>query len=104
MEHGGESPKVGHGRRAASLLAVVRFAAPAAAVMLFGLWFKPGEPQSIVDGLWVLAVVLWAAAIRHASGGRLLRGRVEPWDVGAIVGFLGLFAAAWLPFYNNWRW
>jgi hypothetical protein len=84
----------------------LRRLAPAAAIILpLGLFiyrFDPGRSQWLVDGLWLLAMGLWALAISRRSRARILSARRT--DVVAVGGLLVVFCAAWLPFWANWRW
>jgi hypothetical protein len=75
-----------------------------ASLGLFIFWFDPSQIQWLVDGLWLLAVVLWVWEIRRLCGGPLLDRHPTRADVVPIAVTLGVFAAAWLPFYDNWRW
>ncbi len=83
--------------------AFARMAAMATAFVLFLRWFNPARDQRLVDGLWLLGLLLWAWEMRHRGGG-LLGARVRWADVLPIAALLAIFAAAWLPFYDNWRW
>lgn len=75
----------------------------AAAWVLFVISFDPGVPQW-TDLLWLAALAAWVVSVRWSTGEPLLpalpsRGQVVP--IGVLV---ALFSAAWLPFYDNWRW
>ena len=74
------------------------------ALGLFCKLFHPGVDQRWVDGLWLLALLLWVIEVRYLAGGSLPVPRVaweDAWPIGAL---LLLLAAAWLPFFDNWRW
>jgi hypothetical protein len=73
-------------------------------LVLYVRWFDPKEVQWLVHMLWLLAVGLWVIEVRHLSGGRLLNLSIGRAEVAPIVVTLIIFAACWLPFYNNWRW
>jgi len=73
------------------------------ALAVFTYYFDVQRNQLLLDGLWVAALALWAVTIvsafpppRFSSPGEL------PWR--PLAAFLALFACAWLPFYDNWRW
>src|SRR5207248_2558486 len=68
---------------------------------LFGWHFDPSRTQWAVDGAWALALVLWTVGTAHGSAGWRWPSAGALWPLGAL---LVLFAAAWLPFYDNWRW
>lgn len=92
------APKPGRAR------SVTRIGASVAAFILFLRYFDYSRNQALVDGLWVVGLWLWAREIRVRSEGRLLGVHVQLADVLPIVALLVTFAAAWLPFYDNWRW
>jgi hypothetical protein len=71
---------------------------------LFVLWFDPGRHQWGVDGLWLLSVLLWVMAVRGDAASPRPGGGVTVADVVPLTVVLVVFAAAWLPFYDNWRW
>ncbi|MBI4519170.1 MAG: hypothetical protein HY699_25545 [Deltaproteobacteria bacterium] len=84
-------------------------AATLALFVLFVLWFRPGEVQWGVDALWLGALVLWGLTVRHLAALRRLGGpRLPVWPRGRELWLpallLAMFAAGWLPFYDNWRW
>jgi hypothetical protein len=108
------------------ILTIVRIAAwacLAACVGWFCVAFNAGDPsrhQILVDGLWLLALVLWSVQISAFTAGTctsvgtiqrantplnppLARGE-EKGGWWPIVALLTIFAVAWLPFYDNWRW
>jgi hypothetical protein len=80
-----------------------RIAAVVAALLLYVRFFDYSKPQ-LVDGLWLVAIVLWVFEIRSCDPAGLLGLHVRRADLLPIALILPLFAAAWLPFYNNWRW
>jgi hypothetical protein len=73
------------------------------ALALFVAWFDPGRVQWLVESLWLLAVTVWTVEVR-LSDGRLLDRSPDAADMRPLLVLLPLFAAAWLPFYRNWRW
>lgn len=61
------------------------------------------EPQ-YSDALWFGAIVLWAAAVCLWPP---QKDTAWPWRAGdflPLLIFLPIFAAVWLPFYDDWRW
>lgn len=71
----------------------------------FAWLFQPGEPQWWVDGLWLGAVVVWVVVVRRlVSPPALLPAWPRPRAALLPGALLLLFAACWLPFYDNWRW
>ena len=74
-----------------------------ASLGLFGYWFNPGLNDWLVNALWLLAICLWVMEIRDISGQPLLGVHPTREQVMPIAVVLLLFAAAWLPFYDNWR-
>lgn len=77
------------------------------ALILFALFvgfFRPGYVQWGVDSLWVATLVLWGATIRRISGTTLLRSWPSARGLVLLGALLAIFAACWLPFYDNWRW
>jgi hypothetical protein len=82
----------------------VRAVALIAALGLFAHWFDPETPQWLVEALWLGALGLWVRVVKDLSGGRLLDLHLERREVAPIVVVTVLLAAAWLPFYDNWRW
>jgi hypothetical protein len=74
------------------------------ALGLFCKLFNPAADQRWVDGLWLVAVLLWIVEVRHLAGGSLPPPRVAWADAWPIAVLILLLATVWLPFYNNWRW
>jgi hypothetical protein len=69
------------------------------------LWFfDPERDQRLVDALWPLAALFWGVFLKLVGRGPFLGVRPRLRDVWPIGLILPLFAAAWLPFYDNWRW
>jgi hypothetical protein len=83
------------------LVSTLRLAGVGVSVVAFILLFKPSVSRPLADALWLLALGLWVSEIRSRSG-RLLR--MNRRDLLPILAILPIFAAAWLPFYDNWRW
>ena len=81
-----------------------RLAGLAGALVMFLLLFQPERDQRLVDALWLIALLLWASEIRSRAGGRLLDLELRRADVLPMVVILPIFAAAWVPFHDNWRW
>jgi hypothetical protein len=69
----------------------------------FARWFEPGWVQWDVTGLWLAAMLFWIAGVRVATGSLLpaYPTLASSWPLTAL---LTVFVAAWLPFYDNWRW
>jgi hypothetical protein len=85
----------------------MRHALAGAAVFLlaaFVYWFQPAVSRWWADALWLAAIAAWVVHGRVTSGTTLLPGRVTRPDVVPIAALVVVFAAGWLPFYNNWRW
>src|SRR5262249_49622487 len=91
-------------RRLSRLLSVVRLEAIVALLVNFIQRFDHGINQPAVDGLWLLALLVWGSEVWAHSGKPFIGVRMQWRDVRLIAGILVLFAAAWLPFYDNWRW
>lgn len=87
-----------------SIVSLAAFVLAIASAVAFVRFFDFHEAQ-YSDLLWLAGVVLWAIAVRSATS-RPVSGEplVRPRDFGFLVVFLPLFAACWLPFYDNWRW
>ncbi len=85
-------------------LTCLRLGGMVAALGLFLCFFVASQNQLLVDGLWVLALVLWALEVRTRGHAPLLGVRPQRADILPIAIILPIFAAAWLPFYDNWRW
>lgn len=86
------------------LLLAVCLVSIVASLVMFRRLFVHDRPQLLVDGLWLLAILLWVAVVRLMGGGLrfgLTVRRAEVWPIALLV---LVFAAAWLPFYDNWRW
>ncbi len=75
-------------------------------LVLFARWFDPRVMQWRVDTLWAGAIVVWVVAIRRLTGPP--HGLLPSWPSAHSLllpaALLAVFAAAWLPFYDNWRW
>ncbi len=77
----------------------------ASLVMLavFTATFDADVNSWLVNGTWLIAVALWAYGIGRGdvpSAGPHPSRR----DVWLFAIFAGVFVAAWLPLYDNWRW
>src|SRR5579862_29859 len=70
----------------------------------FVVFFAPEHRQLLVDGLWIVALVLWCANVRQLDAGPLLTARPQRRDLLLLGLILVIFVAGWLPFYDNWRW
>lgn len=90
--------------RTAHRLRYLRWLGIVASLGLFAAAFNPEQNQVLVDGLWILALGLWASEVQSRSCGRLLAAHWCRRDLVPIAGILVVFVVAWLPFYNNWRW
>ncbi len=82
----------------------VRIALLVTFLALFAVWFQPYASQLLVDGLWLAAVALWVFEVRQAGSTPFFGFKVSRRDVAPIAVLILLFACAWLPFYDNWRW
>jgi hypothetical protein len=82
----------------------VRIAVLVALLVSFGVWFQPNAKQWLVDSCWLFAVGLWVYEVRQISGAPLLDAQVSRREVAPIAVLIVFFTAAWLPFYDNWRW
>lgn len=89
-----------------SLLAMRPVAAivVAACVGAFAVYFDPNKVQWGVDALWLSAILLWVVECRRLNHGRLSPFSPTRADILPIAGLIAVFAACWLPFYDNWRW
>src|SRR6266404_2666 len=83
---------------------LLRLVVPTACFAAFVYLFDTTRDQRLVDGLWMGGLLLWVVEIGRRSGGALIGGRVQRADVVPIAVLLVVFMAAWLPFYDNWRW
>jgi hypothetical protein len=81
-----------------------RLAAVITSVGLFAHWFSPSRPQWLVEGLWLAALCLWVVEVKRVTRGSLFGSRVNPLNLLPLIAVTALFVAAWLPFYDNWRW
>jgi hypothetical protein len=79
-------------------------AAVAACVGGFVTTFNFNDKHLAVDGLWLGALIAWALLIRSFNDGPFIGLRPRWPDFRPLVIVLPLFAACWLPFYDNWRW
>lgn len=84
-------------------LAVVLAAAAFACSGTFLYWFTFEEAQN-TDWLWLAGIVLWSVAIWVSTRASDAKAIFEAKDWTPLVAFLAVFAACWLPFYDNWRW
>jgi len=57
-----------------------------------------------VDALWLLAIVFWCEAVREPDTRFLPLIGLHRGDLRPISALLLVFATAWLPFFDNWRW
>lgn len=87
-------------RRVAQVLCLV---SAAACMTAFVRNFYHNVPQWS-DGLWLLSLLSWLAAVvlqpSPERAPRILRV-ADFWPMALL---LPVFAACWLPFYDNWRW
>ncbi len=83
---------------------VARFALVMTLVTWFSRSFQPYVNQPLVDSLWLLAIAIWVFEIRQISGAPLLHFQVARQHLWPIIVLIAVFAASWLPFYDNWRW
>jgi len=84
--------------RVSGLLSII------ACVAFFVRYFDHETPQLYVDGLFLVAIILWVTIVASFERGPLLGITVSRADLWPLVLILVTFAAAWLPFYDNWRW
>ena len=85
-------------------LSYVRLGGVLVSLALFLRYFDASQNQLLVDGLWVVALILWGMDVKARGHGPLLGVRPRWADVWPILVILVIFTAAWLPFYDNWRW
>lgn len=88
----------------AGSLRYVRLAVLIGSLAGFVVHFQPYVSQWLVDGLWLLAIALWVFEVRQVAGTPFLDLHVTRPQVAPIAALIGIFAVAWLPFYDNWRW
>ncbi len=91
-------------RSLAGLRSVVVLLVIAGLLTAFVIQFDHHEQQWLVDGFWVLAIVLWVFLVRSWGSGTFVGVRVRGADLRPILAFLLVFSAAWLPFHHDWRW
>jgi len=82
----------------------VRCGAVIGFVALFLWYFDSATNQPLVDSCWVLAIVVWGLQVKALSPAPWLGIRPRRADLVPLVLILAIFAAAWLPFFDNWRW
>lgn len=85
-------------------LSAIRLVAVALALALFGRHYDWQQPQLLVPGLWLAAIVLWSWDVRSRRAGPAFGLAVPATDLKTLAVLLAVFAAGWLPFYDNWRW
>jgi hypothetical protein len=103
----GQAKLVAAGRARSSpraWLTYVRLVGVIAALVAFLWLFDTSRNQPLVDGLWALALILWVRDVKARSRGPLIGVRPQWGDILPVAVILPVFAAAWLPFYDNWRW
>jgi len=90
--------------RARLLSSVVGISLMAILLFEFVRQFDHHFQQWIVDGYWVLALLIWMSLVKLWSDGVFVGVRVRRADLWPILALLVVFAAAWLPFHHDWRW
>jgi hypothetical protein len=85
---------------------VLRAACGVCALGSWGLFLQTYDYSRAqwMDGLWFVAIMLWVALVGSFEPEPLLEMRVTRAELGPLAVILAIFAAAWLPFYDNWRW
>jgi hypothetical protein len=81
----------------------LRTAAPIAITLavLFARLFDPLTPRWWVDAIWLAALAVWSGTVWTLRP----RGRRwQPRNAIPLAILLVVFCAAWLPFFDNWRW
>lgn len=87
-----------------------RLLVPAAALLATGLlatfvvFFDPTRRQPLVEWAYYSAVLVWILSVRICHGSVWPRGTFGVKDSLLLGGFLALFAACWIPVYDDWRW
>lgn len=79
-------------------------AAGAAAFAYFVSAFDPHKVQWGVESTWVLSIFLWFLCIRAAAPRPMLGLELRASDFVPLAVIIPCFVAAWLPFYDDWRW
>ncbi len=77
--------------------------APLVLVAVFAVSFNPDSNRWLVNFAWLGALLVWIEGIRRADTSPAVAQR-RPRYLWAFLLFVPFFAAAWLPFYDNWRW
>src|SRR6266542_1152830 len=94
-------------RKKMKVIRLLGYALPVGPLIALGLfvhWFEPFRVGWLVDGLWLLAQILWVLTIRISSGPIFPETRPSWLDLLPIAIILLVLVPTWLPFYDNWRW
>jgi hypothetical protein len=81
----------------------LRTAAPIAITLaiVFAWLFDPFTLRWWVDAIWLAAVAVWSGTVWTL---RTRGARWQPRNAIPLAILLVIFCAAWLPFFDNWRW
>ena len=74
-----------------------------ALVVIFAATFDPEVNRWFVNFTWLAALGIWAGIVWR-SDGPSPASRLKGKYVWPFLLFVPVFAAVWLPFYDNWRW
>jgi hypothetical protein len=74
-----------------------------ALMVIFAATFNPEVNRWLVNLTWLAALLIWAAGIWRFDSPAKDR-HFDRRHVWVLVPFVAVFAATWLPFYDNWRW
>jgi len=73
-------------------------------IVTFVTSFDFSSKDLTIDGLWVGALFAWASLVYTFKEGPFIGVRPRWKQYWPLAILLPLFAACWLPFYDNWRW
>lgn len=83
---------------------VVCVVGAALAMGLFVRYFDFQVAQARIDGLWLVSLLLWLSAVFLQQPPERLPPVLRVRDLWPLGVLFPVFAACWLPFYDNWRW
>ena len=69
--------------------------------VIFAWLFDPFTLRWGVDAIWLAAVAVWSGTVWTL---RRRGARWQPRNAIPLAILLAVFCAAWLPFFDNWRW
>lgn len=85
-------------------LSLLKIVLPTTALLGYFLYrFDPAENSWPVNLAWMGAVLFWTVG-NCRTVPPLAPARVDRRALWQCVSLLAVYAAAWLPFYDNWRW